>query len=417
MVFKKWYQRQGTDRSTSSFVHAILLSYGLFDEMIMGLPIVSLPLVRDYLGLTYQQIGLLFTVGSCAAIVLEPIINVVSDHHSKRGWILGGLLLLIVSSVIAGSAPNYALLLLAFALSFPAVGIAVGLAQATLIDDDPAKSTETMTRWTLLSSVGDILAPLIVTAVVGFHQGWPQICWLAASLWAGIFLVTAVQPFPRRSPHRCEQADQTCSKDQESTWSMIGKAVRHPLLLRWGVLALIPTMVDEVFLGFVALYLRDRLHASEATIGLTLTVALLGTLVGLALLDRLAWLRRLASQAPHRLLAAMAIVVLVGMLLLLSTRSLWLVGLALGVIGLGAAGWYPIAQAQAYAQFPGRSGLVRAITGLGELFEIVLPTMVGFLAGQFGLLAGLALLGSAPLLILLVLIGSSPIVIGSNRSP
>jgi len=53
---------------------------------------------------------------------------------------------------------------------------------------------------------------------------------------------------------------------------MIGKAVRNPLLLRWGVLALIPTMVDEVFLGFVALYLRDVLHASEVTIGLTLAV-------------------------------------------------------------------------------------------------------------------------------------------------
>jgi len=103
----------------------------------------------------------------------------------------------------------------------------------------------------------------------------------------------------------------------------------------------------------------------------------------------------------------MAIVVLAGMLLLLSTRSTWQAGLALGVIGLGAAGWYPIAQAQAYAQLPGRSGLVRAIMGLGEPFEIVLPAVVGFLAGQFGLLAGLALLGSAPLLILLALIGYS----------
>ena len=362
-------------------------------------------MLRTQGGITYEQIGLLFTVGSCAAMLLEPMINVLSDSHPKRVWILGGLLLLVLSYVIAGSAPNYALLLLAFALSFPAGGTAVGLAQAVLIDDDPAKSTDTMTRWTLLSGVGDVLAPLMVTTLVGFHQGWPQVCWLAASLWAGIFLVTAVQAFPSRTTQRSEQADQACGKDQESTWSMIGKAVRNPLLLRWAVLALIPTMVDEVFLGFVGLYLHDRLHASETAIGLTLTAALLGDLIGLALLDRLAWLRRVASQAPHRLLAAMAAVVLAGMLLLLSTPSPWLAGLALGVIGLGAAGWYPIAQAQAYAQLPGRSGLVRAMTGLGEPFEIALPAIVGFLAGRFGLLAGLALLGSAPLLILLALIG------------
>ena len=295
MVFKNIHQWQGTHRIPSSFTRAILLSYGLLDECIAGLPLVALPLLRDYLGLTYQQIGLLFTVGSGAAVLLEPIINVFSDQHSKRLWILGGLLLLVLSYVIAGSAPNYALLLLAFAISFPAIGIAVGLAQATLIDENPAKSTDTMTRWTLLSSIGDILAPLIVTSLASLHQGWPQVCWLAASLWASTFLVTAVLPFPRRTAHSSEQADETCDKDEESTWKMISKAVRNPLLLRWGVLALIPTMVDEVFLGFVALYLRDVLHASEVTIGLILAVALLGSLLGLVLLDRLAWLKRLAK--------------------------------------------------------------------------------------------------------------------------
>ena len=58
-------------------------------------------------------------------------------------------------------------------------------------------------------------------------------------------------------------------------------------------------------------------------------------------------------------------------------------------VGLAAAGWYPIAQAQTYAQLPGRSSLVRAITGLGAPFEAVLPAIVGFVAARFGLLAGL----------------------------
>ncbi|HTK06912.1 MAG TPA: hypothetical protein VL485_07080, partial [Ktedonobacteraceae bacterium] len=73
-----------------SSLRAILLSYGLFDEIVSGLPVVGLPLLRDHLGLNYQQIGLLFAVGSCSAMVLEPIINVLSDHHAKRWWILGG---------------------------------------------------------------------------------------------------------------------------------------------------------------------------------------------------------------------------------------------------------------------------------------------------------------------------------------
>jgi predicted MFS family arabinose efflux permease len=431
MCFKNVLHSPVSQRITSSPMRATLLSYGLFDEIVAGLPVVGLPLLRDHLGLSYEQIGLLFAAGSCSAMVLEPIINVLSDHHSKRWWILGALVCLILSYGLAGLASNYSALLLVFVLYYPAVGTAVGLAEAALIDADPTRSITTMTRWTLLASIGDILAPLLVTALVSFHQGWPEICWLASCLWAGLFLLTAVQPFPGQAAQGSQSEDPTsrgeqpdCAeqdlasgeknavpieeKSSASTWRALSQAVRNPELLRWGLLALIPTMVDEVLLGFVALYLRDILHASETTIGLLLTGTLLSSLLGLTLLDRQPWLRRAASQVPHRLLAGMAVIVLAGMLLLLTTRTIWLAGLALGVVGLGAAGWYPIAQAQTYAQLPGRSSLVRAITGLGAPFDAALPAIVGFLAARFGLLAGLAFLGSAPLLLLLALIGYSP---------
>lgn len=399
-------------------LRAILLSYGLFDEIVSGLPVAGLPLLRDHLGLSYEQVGLLFAVGSVSAMILEPIINVLSDHHSKRWWILGGLLCLIASFVLAGSTSAYLLLLLVFALYYPAVGTAIGLAEATLIDADPEESTATMTRWTLLASVGDILAPLLVTALVSLHQGWSAICWLAAGLWTGLFSLTATRPFPNQQAPASELANRdqegqtenefSTEKSDTSTLRTLLQAVRNPRLLRWGLLALIPTMVDEVLLGFVALYLRDVLHASETAIGLLLTGSLASSLLGLALLDRLPWLRKAASQAPHRLLAGMAAIVLAGMLLLLTTHTIWLAGLALSVVGLGAAGWYPIAQAQTYAQLPGHSSLVRAITGLGAPFDAALPAIVGFLAARFGLLAGLAFLGSAPLLLLLALIGYTP---------
>jgi MFS family permease len=398
MFRKNSLRRSSPWWASASSLRAILLSYGLFDEIISGLPVVGLPLLRDYLGLSYEQIGLLFATGSCSAMILEPLINVLSDHHSKRWWILGGLLCLIGSFALAAFTSAYLVLLLVFALYYPAIGTAVGLAEAALIDADPARGIATMTRWTLLASIGDILAPLLITGLVSLHQGWPQICWLAAGLWAGLLLLTAVQPFPDQQA--AETAEQTAESDlapgavaragathtdredavdgaaplaraadpahsESSTWRMLIQAVRNPRLLRWGLLALIPTMVDEVLLAFAALYLRDILRASESTIGLLLTGTLVCSLPGLTLLDRLPWLRRAASQAPHRLLAGMAVVVLVGMLLLLTTHSIWLAGLALGVIGLGSAGWYPIAQGQTYAQLPGHSSLVRAITGLG----------------------------------------------------
>lgn len=120
MLLKKIPQNQNIREKTSSVARATLLSYGLFDEIITGLPIVGLPLLRDYLGLSYQQIGLLFTVGSGSALLLEPLINILSDRHSKRYWVLGGLLAarfgLLAGLALLASAP---LLLLLALIRYP----------------------------------------------------------------------------------------------------------------------------------------------------------------------------------------------------------------------------------------------------------------------------------------------------------
>ena len=45
---------------------------------------------------------------------------------------------------------------------------------------------------------------------------------------------------------------------------------------------------------------------------------------------------------------------------------------------------------------------MRAVIGLGAPFEVALPGLVGIVAGRFGALAGVGLLGLTPVLILLL---------------
>src|SRR5207237_152380 len=122
--------------------------------------------------------------------------------------------------------------------------------------------------------------------------------------------------------------------------------------------------------------------------------------LGLFALDRL--FKRMAIP-PWRLLLWLVLLGLFGVIGLLTTRSIALAACALFVISLGAACWYPIAQAEAYARLPGHSGTVRAVLSLGAPFEVALPGMVGFIAGRFGLLAGVGFLGLAPVLMLMLL--------------
>jgi len=381
----------------------ILLSTVLLDELITGFPVVGLPLLRDQLGLSYGQIGLLFSVEALSGMILGPIISLLSDRGSKRWWVVGGSLGLAISLVLMGSTHNFALLLAAFALSSPAGGAAVGLSQAALIDAAPQESTQTMTRWTLMGSVGDLLSPLAVAAIAALQLGWPALCWLGAAIWFCAALLLALQHFPRPA----EVVSDTGVTANVKLWAGLREALRDPILLRWAALSLIPTMMDEVFLGFVALYLRDVLHASQAVIGVALTVSLVGSLVGLLTLDRVFRRSRISSV---RLLPWLALLTLVGVIGFLITRSIWLATVALFVIHLGYVGWYPIVQAQAYDRQPGRSGTVGAVIRLGAPFEVALPGLVGIVAGRFGALASVALLGLAPLLILLLVPKSRKVI-------
>ncbi len=380
----------------SQLARPILLCVGLFDELTSGFPFIALPLLRDRLGLNYAQVGFLFTAATLVAMIIEPLMNILSDRGSKKPWILSGLTLSALAFLLMGSVTGYPLMLLAFLVWFPANGAGVGLAQAVLIDGAPGDGARIMTRWTLLSGVGDFLSPLVVAAFVAIGLGWSALSWLAAALWFG----AAVLLFPLRFPASSAQSEESEDTERLSVWANLRAAVRDPLLLRWSVLTLIPTMLDEIFLGFVSLYLHDVLHLSETLIALIITLHMLAAFLGLFVLDRLLKRRKLASVPT---LFWLSLVTLLGVACLLLFHVLWSTIVALLVISFCDASWYPLAQAEAYAQRPASSGVVRAVIGLGAPLEMALPGVVGLVAASFGVLAGLGLLGLAPVLMLLLL--------------
>jgi MFS family permease len=197
----------------------------------------------------------------------------------------------------------------------------------------------------------------------------------------------------------------SCShKDDELAMSIraaLRVALRDTVLLRWTILSMLTNMLDEIFLTFLILYLRDVLRASSLMSGLTIVIGMAGGFLGLFLLDRL-----LGRVAPLRLLQIASLLALVGVLGLLLVRTLWLAPLAFFIVSLGSACLYPIVESQAYARLPGRSGMIRFISSLCQPFDIALPAIVGYVAGRFGLLASLIVLGSAPVFFLLLAPGN-----------
>lgn len=380
----------------------------LLDEWTTGFLVVALPQLRNQVGLSYQQIGLLFAIGSLTALVYDPVLSLLSDLGSKWFPMLVGMVALAACYVLAGFAGNFALLALSFALLWPAVSTAMDLAQMILIDLAPGASASTMARWTLLSGVGDLLAPLSVALFIALRLGWTALCLLAAGLWLGAALLNWVRRPARMRPSlgagdASDQGDGSGTDDEGEDEKVpvlvaLRRALRDPLLLRWVVVATVASMLDEIFLGFAGLYLTDQLHVNPDVVSLALLANLVGSMLGLVLLDRL--LKRLPGP---RLLPWYVLLALAGIVgFLVAPGVVPAVG-ALFLVGLGASGWYPIGMAAAYDTHPGRSGVVRAVYALGSPFEVALPGIVGFLAGRFGLLAGLGFLGISPMLILLAM--------------
>src|SRR5215471_7379726 len=103
----------------SDLLSKTLINMGLLDELISGFLFIGLPLVREQLGLSYEQLGLLFTAGACSGMILDPILSLLSDRSSKRWWILAGFIVLAVGFALSGSVHNIVLLLAAFVPIFP----------------------------------------------------------------------------------------------------------------------------------------------------------------------------------------------------------------------------------------------------------------------------------------------------------
>ena len=116
--------------------------------------------------------------------------------------------------------------------------------------------------------------------------------------------------------------------------------------------------------------------------------------------------RGLAVRQPgvcSRALPPLALLVLLSLSLFVGARTLGAASALLFAAGFGAGPWYPLAKARCYATLPGRSGTVAAVYGLFAPVELATPIIAGALAEHFGIGAGVAFLGTAPLFVLVLL--------------
>ncbi len=380
--------------SNPTLLRSTLFCLPLVDELVSGIPVLTLPLAREELHFSYAQVGLIFTIADLTKLLVNPALEAASDHWSKPRLVLGGLLGMVLGFTLAGASPTFGWLLLAFVVMGATNGAAVGIGGNILIDQDPSAAMTTTTRWVFLATIGDLLGPLFVAGTIALQGSWRLLMGIGALIWlmvAGLLSLQRVNALPT-SP--------VAHTEGQSLWQSmrtnLHDGLQTPYLLRWLLLATLPSLLDEMFLGFAGLFLTDKLGVTPEFISLALLAPTVGGLLSLT------WLERKGKKlAPGQLLGIAGIASLLGILGLV-TAAHWIIALpALLLTGFGAAPWYTVAQAQALKSLPGRSGTVGALQALFAPIEIAAPLLIGLVAEHWGIQAGLVMFLIAPVLVLI----------------
>jgi FSR family fosmidomycin resistance protein-like MFS transporter len=373
----------------------ILLLIEFLDEFVFGAREAAWPLIRDDLGLTYAQIGLLLAVPDIIANIIEPFLAVLGDVWRRRVIVLGGGLVFTAALALTAASASFGMLMLSFIALYPASGAFVSLSQATLMDLDPARREHNMARWTFAGSVGVVLGPLALGVGVSLALGWRGVMGLMAGLSLALVLLGFTMPYPGGDPEARFSVRTVFKGVRDAVLS-----VRRPGVLRWLVLLQFSDLMLDVLLGFLALYLVDVGSATPAQASLAVAVwtgvGLLGDFALIPLLERVRGLRYL------RVSALLELALFPAMLL---APEFWQKLVLLGLIGLFNAGWYAILQAQLYAALPGQSGTALAVKNVSGMVGALIPLTLGLVAQRWGLDVAMWLLLAGPIALVIGLAG------------
>jgi predicted MFS family arabinose efflux permease len=139
-----------------------------------------LPQVARDLGVSPAVVGQLIAVSSLTGAALALVAGPISDRTGRRPMVLGGLTLLVATSLLAAAAPSYAAMLVVRVLAGVGMAALGATTFAAVADFIPEQRQPQSMGWVVGFSAGSIVI------------GWPAISWIAANAsWRAGFLALA----------------------------------------------------------------------------------------------------------------------------------------------------------------------------------------------------------------------------------
>ncbi|HEX6245902.1 MAG TPA: MFS transporter [Polyangiales bacterium] len=369
--------------------YAALLAHGLLDELSTGVPVSAAGLFQTHLSLSASLLTLgLFTIPVGIAIVIEPPLFLWAGKRSRTRVISVSLLLVALGAVLLAFTRSFVGLLLSLTVWYPAIGLASGLAQAELMDREPEQRERNLTRWTLLSAIGDVAAPALLAGSLK----------LRASYWGALLVAALVCLLLALRLWFVAPVDPSEEEEEAPSTKSLRAILKNRALLIWLLGASLCDLMDETLTALAAVRVEHELHGDAWALLLVLSAIPLGGTLSLLLVE---WL--LLRVRATLLLGVSCVLSVLALGLFLLSRSAEAMALSAFLLGAADAAHYPIAQAQAYRAAPEDSSWVASLGSAFTVLTVVSTPLLGWVVDRHGLSWGFLTLCLQPAGLLLIL--------------
>lgn len=357
---------------------------GFADEWFTFLPAGVLEELREDMGLSYAQGGLVLAALSFGGIV-GVVFQAAADYVSRRALAALGALAYGAAMITLGLADGFWVLFMAAFAWGAASDAFIHGCEVALVDLAGPDLPRALARVNAWSAVGDLLAPLTLIAAAALGFGWRGLFMAGGGLMLTYGVWLASQRFPPPHPR---------GEDAHAGRDLLAVLTDGRVLLMAVMMGLF-ALLDEPLLAFLIAYFDAVAgHGPGMAVALS-TGALVGGLIGYALAERL-----IPDESPGAVLAPSALVAAISLPVLVFGSQAWIVvggGLAFGVSG---AVFYTALQSLVLTLRPGQAGSTGAVVSIIGLAGAGFPAVVGWVADAWGLGAGLGLYVAVPALLL-----------------
>ncbi|MBV8658905.1 MAG: MFS transporter [Burkholderiales bacterium] len=328
-----------------------------------------LPAIRDALSLDPATLGTVLLGGGIGSVCSFPLAAWLVGHLGARhGALASGVALLIMLPVLA-LLPDWRVLMLgmvAMGLAASCFDVAINALGAEAERDAGRSIMSMLHAW---FCVGTFVGALLGSAAAAVSLA-PRWHFLLTSIGLALPFLLAYRILP------CDRPDPELGRKHF--------ALPHGALVWLGMIALMGAITEGSLSSWIALYLRDHLHAS-------LGLAPLGyaAFAAAMLVARLAGDRLKEIMGARRLVARGSLIGAAGLVLAVLAPNIPIAIIGFAVAGIGVAAVFPCMFSAA-----GREGAaaLAAVATMGYSGGLLGPPVMGYVVHVFSLQAGLLLL-------------------------